>query len=228
MLKEITVKTLISVVAVALASIGVMQTDPGFAEEMRQLKLEARTLRAAPIGVVKVFALAETTVSPRALQFTFDDSDFSYYDKEEAYLQLGYDTGTLTLKLTEDAEGLVHSFPEIGRLNPEEHNRIYLEHHHALSLREKRDLLANEKARLRERVNLTQEDGSLELIHEQAYLKSVEAYYLDSMKRFGFEAQPQIKHANTRSYKLENGTHEASILFTRNGTDIRVRLSSLS
>ena len=223
---RLVVNTLIVIATVALVSTGFMQTDP-HPEEMRQLRLEARAMQSFnPAEVADVKALAEAKASPQALQFAFDDSSFDYYDKEEGYLRLDYDAGILTLKLQDAADGMVHSFPEIGRLNPEDHNRIYSEHQHVVALSEKRDLLADEQARLRERINLTQEDGSLELIHEEAYLASVENYYLSSLERFGFTAQPTFKHSNAHSYTLKNGTHEASILFTRKGTDIRVRLQA--
>jgi len=232
MLKKMMMNTLIVVVA-TLTSIGFMQTEPSFAEEMRQLKQEARAFSTvgATVGATKVanvMGLVEAQAAPQALQFSFDDSGFDYYDKEVGYVQVGFDAsaGALTLELKEAADGMVHSFPEIGRLNPDDHNRIYLERQHAVSWREQRDLLADEQARLRERVNLTQEADSLEIIHQEAYLSAVEDYYLNSLSSLGFSAEPKFKHANTHSYTLQNGAHRASIQFTRMGTDIRVRLQA--
>ena len=192
---------------------------PGFAKEYEQDT-------AGPAQPAVLLAAA----APQALQATFDDSGFSYYGKDEGFIQLSSDVSGLILHLegTADPNGVKYAFEEVAELSRKEHDRIYQKADRHESFMEQRRVQAEEGERLRRLINVTQRRNELTVIHQRASLNPVLDFYLEAFNGVGLEVRPELEARHTRVYTVSDGARQARVTFTRQGSNIRVRIAGFS
>ncbi len=148
----------------------------------------------------------------------FSDAGFNYYGGEKGiktgYVHLGLETGKLTVSLSATPSPLKIEYPEMKQ---------------ALDSSGKKK--AWTKSVLVDHVqSYGFADGSKQgatVTHKNAYFMAVKKAYNEALKELGFSSSTERDDTNIYIAIYQKADEAMRVIFTRQGTDIRVRMTAL-
>jgi hypothetical protein len=165
-----------------------------------------------------ISGLSILTYAQSPLSIKFNDADYNYYgglkDIKTGYIHLGYDSGTITVTLSEEVSPLKVQYAEMKQ---------------ALDTQGKKK--AWKKNDIADYVKINSfADGvhpGVTILHNDAYLDSVMSAYNTALTQLGFSSTPEASYPNTKVLIYNKDSGALKVLFTRLGRQVTVRMTAL-